>query len=375
MNWNKKSVTKTLSLVLLLLLSMNVDTIAQKEVEKSKKVTIVTKKIDKNGKKTVEKIVKEGSEIDEKEINLMIEKVKKGDKEVEISINKEATENKKITIITKKIDKNGKEIVEKIVKEGNDISEAEIDQLIEKAKKGSKEMEVRINKEIEIEEDENSKNIWIQKDGKTIVLDELEGENIMILHTEEEHQSDKDEGEMEVTVTVDEDGTTKIVKKRKKAVKKEKSEDVEEKLKTLGIQLPTLGEPIANYMHAVTSNNWVFLAGKGPRKEDGKNITGKLGKDLTVEEGYEAARLAGINLLAALKGEIGDLNRVVRIVKVNGMVNAVPEFTDHSKVINGFSDLMVKIFGDKGRHARAAVGMSSLPGNMAVEIEVVVEIE
>ena len=375
MNWNKKSVTKTLSLVLLLLLSMNVDTIAQKEVEKSKKVTIVTKKIDKNGKKTVEKIVKEGSEIDEKEINLMIEKVKKGDKEVEISINKEATENKKITIITKKIDKNGKEIVEKIVKEGNDISEAEIEQLIEKAKKGSKEMEVRINKEIEIEEDENSKNIWIQKDGKTIVLDELEGENIMILHTEEEHQSDKDEGEMEVTVTVDEDGTTKIVKKRKKAVKKEKSEDVEEKLKTLGIQLPTLGEPIANYMHAVTSNNWVFLAGKGPRKEDGKNITGKLGKDLTVEEGYEAARLAGINLLAALKGEIGDLNRVVRIVKVNGMVNAVPEFTDHSKVINGFSDLMVKIFGDKGRHARAAVGMSSLPGNMAVEIEVVVEIE
>jgi len=160
----------------------------------------------------------------------------------------------------------------------------------------------------------------------------------------------------------------KIIKQRKKV------EDIEGKLEKMGIKLPVLGVPVANYVHAVTSNNWVFLAGKGPRKEDGKNIVGKLGQDLTVAQGYEAAKIAGINLLAALKGEIGDLNRVVRIVKVKGMVNAIPEFTDHSKVINGFSDLMVAVFGDKGKHARAAVGMSSLPGNMAVEIEVVVEI-
>ena len=329
-------------------------------------------------------------------------------------------ESKKVIIITKKTDKDGKETVEKIVREGDDIDEAEIDKIIEEAKKEAKEIDVRIEKEekrmIKKKKKKGaSKNIWIEKDGESIDLEEIEGDGVMIFKTDdgkiikldgeelhEEHtvikkrdgaveeievtvtvdedgntttvekripRKKKVEEEMEVTVSVDEDGNTKIIKKRKKV------EDVEAKLEKMGIKLPVLGKPVANYVHAVTSNNWVFLAGKGPKKEDGKNIVGKLGKDLTVEEGYEAAKWAGINLLAALKGEIGDLNRVVRIVKVKGMVNAIPEFTDHSKVINGFSDLMVEVFGDKGKHARAAVGMSSLPGNMAVEIEVVVEIE
>ncbi|MFS4493021.1 RidA family protein [Maribacter sp. 2308TA10-17] len=148
----------------------------------------------------------------------------------------------------------------------------------------------------------------------------------------------------------------------------------EEKLSELGIELQTPGTPVANYVHAVRTGNLVFLAGKGPKKADGKNIIGKLGADLTIEEGYEAARWAGVNQLAVLKAELGNLNKVKRIVKVKGMVNAVPGFTDQSKVVNGYSDLMVAVFGDKGKHARAAVGMGSLPGNMAVEVEMIVEV-
>ncbi len=149
----------------------------------------------------------------------------------------------------------------------------------------------------------------------------------------------------------------------------------EAKLAELNIMLNTPGAPVANYVHAVQSGDLLFLAGKGPKKADGKNIVGKLGKDLTIEEGYEAGRVAGINQLAVLKAELGNLNRVKRIVKVNGMVNAVPEFMDQSKVINGYSDLMVAVFGERGKHARAAVGMGSLPGNMAVEVEMIVEIQ
>ena len=125
----------------------------------------------------------------------------------------------------------------------------------------------------------------------------------------------------------------------------------------------------------ITSDNLVFLAGKGPKKEDGTYITGKVGKDLSVKEGYAAARRSGILQLGALKAAIGDLNRVKRIVKVLGMVNATADFTDHPEVINGFSDLMVEVFGERGKHARAAVGMYSLPRNIAVEIEMIVEIE
>jgi enamine deaminase RidA (YjgF/YER057c/UK114 family) len=148
----------------------------------------------------------------------------------------------------------------------------------------------------------------------------------------------------------------------------------EARLDSLGIELRDQGTPVANYVHAVRSGNLLFLAGKGPKQANGENITGKLGEELTLEEGYAAAREAGINQLSVLKMELGNLNKVKRIVSVHGMVNAVPDFKDHSKVINGYSDLMVAVFGDQGKHARAAVGMGSLPGYMAVEVEMVVEV-
>jgi enamine deaminase RidA (YjgF/YER057c/UK114 family) len=151
--------------------------------------------------------------------------------------------------------------------------------------------------------------------------------------------------------------------------------DVEAKLKELGITLPEAGAPVANYVNAVRTGNLVFMAGKGPKDAEGNYITGQVGNELTVEQGYEAARLTGIQQLAALKAEIGDLNKVKRIVKVTGMVNAVPGFTNQPEVINGFSDFMVEVFGEKGKHARAAVGMGSLPRNIAVEIEMIVEVE
>ena len=153
------------------------------------------------------------------------------------------------------------------------------------------------------------------------------------------------------------------------------SQTPEEKLKQLGIELPTPSKPVANYVNAVRTGKLIYLAGKGPLKADGTYITGKPGKDLTIEQGYEAARVTAINQLAALKAEIGDLGKVKRIVKVLGMVNADPAFQDHPKVINGFSDLMVAVFGEKGKHARSAVGMCSLPLNIAVEVEMIVEIE
>ncbi|MDZ4793584.1 MAG: RidA family protein [Bacteroidota bacterium] len=153
------------------------------------------------------------------------------------------------------------------------------------------------------------------------------------------------------------------------------SQDAETKLKELKIELAPVGHPIANYVHAVRSGNLLFLSGKGPSNAEGVYITGKVGKDLTIEQSIEAARLTAINQLAVLKAELGNLNKVKRIVKVLGMVNCEADFKDHPKVINGFSDLMVKVFGEKGKHARSAVGMCSLPNNMAVEIELVVEIE
>ncbi len=149
----------------------------------------------------------------------------------------------------------------------------------------------------------------------------------------------------------------------------------EAKLQELGIELSTPSTPVANYVNAVRVGNMIFLSGKGPLKADGKNITGKVGVDLTIEQGYEAARITGINQLSVLKAELGNLNKVKRIVKVKGMVNAAPDFTDQPKVINGYSDLMVAVFGDKGKHARAAVGMGSLPSNIAVEIEMIVEVQ
>ncbi|HZV67898.1 MAG TPA: RidA family protein [Saprospiraceae bacterium] len=152
------------------------------------------------------------------------------------------------------------------------------------------------------------------------------------------------------------------------------SQSPEERLETLKITLPKTPKPAANYVNAVRTGNLIFLAGKGPTHPDGTNITGKIGSELSIEQGYEAARLTGINQLAALKSELGDLSKVKRIVKVLGMINSSPDFTDHSKVMNGFSDLMVEVFGEKGKHARSSVGMCSLPFNIAVEVEMVVEV-
>ncbi|MEJ2162068.1 MAG: RidA family protein [Robiginitalea sp.] len=142
----------------------------------------------------------------------------------------------------------------------------------------------------------------------------------------------------------------------------------------LDIQLPVPSSPVANYVNAVQSGNLIFMAGKGPKNAEGEYVTGKVGEDLTVEEGYLAARLVGINQLAVLKAELGNLNKVKRIVKVLGMVNATPDFGNQPEVVNGFSDLMVEVFGERGKHARAAVGMGSLPRGIAVEIEMVVEV-
>jgi enamine deaminase RidA (YjgF/YER057c/UK114 family) len=150
--------------------------------------------------------------------------------------------------------------------------------------------------------------------------------------------------------------------------------DVETALKTLGITLPPPAAPVANYIQSIRTGNLVFLAGTAPKNADGSLVTGKLGADLTVDQGYAAAKLIGTILLSSLKAEIGDLNKVKRIVKIFGMVNADPTFTQHPAVINGISDLMVAVFGICGKHARSAVGMGSLPSGIAVEIDMVVEV-
>ena len=149
---------------------------------------------------------------------------------------------------------------------------------------------------------------------------------------------------------------------------------VEERLKELGLELPPAAKPVANYVPAVRAGNLVFLSGHGPVGKD-RLIAGKLGAGLTVEEGYQAARLVALGLLGSLKALIGDLDRVRRIVKVLGMVNCDPAFMEHPRVVDGASDLLVEVFGEKGRHARSAVGMNALPFNIAVEIEMIVELE
>ncbi|MEI6585708.1 MAG: RidA family protein [Sediminibacterium sp.] len=149
----------------------------------------------------------------------------------------------------------------------------------------------------------------------------------------------------------------------------------EETLKSLGIILSQPNAPIANYVNYVRTGNLLYFSGSGTDIAFKGISKGKLGKDLTIEEGREAARHVGINLIANLKNAVGDLKKVKRIIKVLGMVNSTETFTDQPKVINGFSDLMVEVFGEKGKHARSAVGMISLPNNMAVEIEMIVEVE
>ena len=147
---------------------------------------------------------------------------------------------------------------------------------------------------------------------------------------------------------------------------------VSQRLEALGIELPPVSAPAASYVNAVRTGNLVFLSGSGPGV-DGRVPTGKVGGDVTTEEAAAHARHVAINLLAALRAELGDLDRARRVVKLLGMVNAVPEFTEHSQVINGCSDLLVEVFGSG--HARSAVGVGSLPLGMTVEVEAMVEVE
>ncbi len=150
---------------------------------------------------------------------------------------------------------------------------------------------------------------------------------------------------------------------------------IEQRLSQLGIALPAVSGPIGNYVHAKRTGNLLYLSGKGPPEVDGKMPRGKLGAGMSIEEGYRHARGVGLVLIAALREALGgDLDRVEDIVKVLGMVNAAPDFEDHPKVVNGCSDLFVEVFGERGRHARSAVGMSSLPGGIPVEIEIIVAV-
>lgn len=146
------------------------------------------------------------------------------------------------------------------------------------------------------------------------------------------------------------------------------------RLTELGLELPEPQQPVANYVSAVRAGDLLFLAGHGPLSADGRIVFGKVGRDLDVAAGAEAARLCGLGLLAATRAELGSLDRVARVVKLLVMVNCAPGFNDTPTVANGCSDLMVQVFGDAGRHARSAVGMAELPFDIAVEIEAVVEV-
>jgi enamine deaminase RidA (YjgF/YER057c/UK114 family) len=148
----------------------------------------------------------------------------------------------------------------------------------------------------------------------------------------------------------------------------------EARLRQLAIELPKVAASVANYVPAARMGNLIFLAGTGPLNPDGSRPQGKVGRDVTVEQANQHARNVGLQLLAAMREAVGSLDKVVRVGRVFGMVNAAPDFAEHPKVINGCSDLFVQVFGDRGRHARCAVGMASLPFNMTVEIEAVIEV-
>ncbi len=145
----------------------------------------------------------------------------------------------------------------------------------------------------------------------------------------------------------------------------------EQRLASLGLVLPPVPVPVANYVPYRFAGNLLYLSGQGPKQPDGTYRAGRLGRDISIEEAYQEARLTGLQLLAVAKAALGDLSRIEAVVKLLGMVNAEPDFADHPKVINGCSDLLVDVLGDAGRHARSAVGMGSLPNRMAVEIEAI----
>ena len=150
---------------------------------------------------------------------------------------------------------------------------------------------------------------------------------------------------------------------------------IDQRLKELGIALPAPSPPIASYVNGVIADGLLFVSGKGPLELDGRFQTGKVGSAVTTAQAYQHARLTGLHLIAAIREQLGgDLDRVERIVRVFGLVNAEPEFTEHAKVINGCSDLLVEVFGERGRHSRAAIGMGSLPLQTTVEIEAVVAV-
>lgn len=149
----------------------------------------------------------------------------------------------------------------------------------------------------------------------------------------------------------------------------------EDKVKELGLDLSAAGPPAGNYVPAVRTGNLVFVSGQLPVRPDGSRPTGKVGADVGVEDGYEAARLAAVAMLARLRDEAGSLDKVRRIVKVTGFVNAAPDFTQQAQVVNGASDLLAEVFGDRGKHARAAIGVASLPAGVPVEVELIAEVE
>jgi len=152
-----------------------------------------------------------------------------------------------------------------------------------------------------------------------------------------------------------------------------KTTSPEERIKDVGFELPEPVNPIANYVTWRRAGNTLYLSGHGAC--EGKSVLGKVGDDLNIEQGYQAAQLVGLCALATIKLAVGDLSNVKQVLKITGMVNATPTFTGHSKVINGFSDLFVTAFGDDGKAAREAVGMSSLPGNMSVEVSAIIELK
>ena len=160
------------------------------------------------------------------------------------------------------------------------------------------------------------------------------------------------------------------------AITSQAQTDPETKLKEMGITLPIMSKPVANYVKYVQTGKLIYLSGHGPKNTKGEDITGKVGDGITIEQGYEAAKACAIQLLSTLKDATGgDLKKVKRVVKILGMVNCSPGFTDQPKVMNGCSDLLVAVFGEKGKHARSAVGMNALPNNIVVEIEMIVEVE
>ncbi len=153
------------------------------------------------------------------------------------------------------------------------------------------------------------------------------------------------------------------------------TQSIEARLAELGIILPTGSDPAANYANVVQVRELLFVSGKGPSGTDGVTPKGKLGGEYTTEQGYQFARQAGIEVLAVLKDTLGSLDRVKRFVKVQGFVNAEPHFDEHHKVLNGCSDLLVEVFGERGRHARSVLGANSLRGNLPIVIDTIVEVE